>query len=377
MKVSPILALIAAMISLSLPACDRTHAHQHEQNHQEHHKIVVTAPQAKDVVITQPYVCQIHARKFIEVKALVEGYLEEIDVKEGQAVKKDQVMFKIYPPVYKARLEAEEAEAQFARVELNNTKRLFEQKIVAEPEVKLYEAKLQRAEARVNLAKTELQFTEVKAPFDGIMDRLLQMQGSLVKKEEVLTNLSDTSVMWVYFNVPESRYLDYMNGLGQMDKDRRIEVVDSRIELQLANGSKFPYSPGNTVTVEGKFNNETGNIAFRADFPNPDGLLRHGQTGTVLIHRSVKNATAIPQRATFEVLDKRYVWVIGEDHVVHRRPIAIEYELEDIYVIKSGLDVKDKIVLEGVRQVHEGQKLEDVEFQTPEEALKHQKQHAE
>lgn len=375
MKVSPILALIAAMISLFLPACDRTHAHQHE--HQEHHKIVVTSPESRDVVITQPYVCQIHARKFIEVKALVEGYLEEIDVKEGQAVKKDQVMFKIYPPVYKARLEAEEAEAQFARVELNNTKRLFEQKIVAEPEVKLYEAKLQRAEARVNLAKTELQFTEVKAPFDGIMDRLLQMQGSLVKKEEVLTNLSDTSVMWVYFNVPESRYLDYMNGLGQMDKDRRIELVDSRIELQLANGSKFPYSPGNTVTVEGKFNNETGNIAFRADFPNPDGLLRHGQTGTVLIHRSVKNATAIPQRATFEVLDKRYVWVIGEDHVVHRRPIAIEYELEDIYVIKSGLDVKDKIILEGVRQVREGEEVKEYDFEKPDKALAHQKYHAE
>lgn len=376
-KVSPVLTLLAGAVALSLPACARMEG---GEGHEEHNKIVVTSPGVRDVIITQPYVCQIRARKYIEVKALDEGYLEEITVKEGQEVKKDEVMFRVVPVIYKARYEAEKAEAQFARVELNNTKSLNEQKIVSNQEVALYEAKLAKAEARVKLAEAELNFTEVKAPFDGIMDRLYQMQGSLVKKDEVLTNLSDNSVMWVYFNVPEARYLEYMTGLGQMDKDRRIELVDSRVELQLANGSKFKYSPGPFLTVEGKFNNETGNIAFRADFPNPDGLLRHGQTGTVLIHRAVKNAVVIPQRATFEVLDKRYVWVVGEDHVAHRRPITVEHELEDIFVIKTGtLDLKDRIILAGVQQVHENQKLEDVEFEQPQKALdpKHQKFHAE
>src|SRR5205085_7569710 len=128
-------------------------------------------------------------------------------------------------------------------------------------------------------------------------------------------------------------------------------------ELVLANGSKFRES-GKIGAIEANFNNETGNIPFRADFPNPDGLLRHGQTGTVLIHRTLKNAVVIPQRTTFEILDKRYVYVIGEDHVVRQRPITIQHELEDIYVIQSGLDVSDKIVLEGVRQVHDGEKVE-------------------
>jgi membrane fusion protein (multidrug efflux system) len=381
-KASALLALIVAMISFTLPACSRTHAEDHEGGHEEQNKVVVTSPEARDVVITQPYVCQIRAKRYTEIRALEEGYLEEIDVKEGQAVKEKQVMFRVLPVLYKAKLEAERAEAKYAEIKLRNAKRLNEQKIVSDQDVALNEAELAKAEAKVRLAEAELNFTEVKAPFDGIMDRLYQMQGSLVKKEDLLTNLSDNSVMWVYFNVPEARYLEYEGRQaegpqGKRDDSSRLHLADSRVELVLANGSKFPYSPGNTVTVEGKFNNETGNIAFRADFPNPDRLLRHGQTGTIRILRTMHNATVIPQRAAFEVLDKQYVWVVGEDHVVHRRPITIEHELEDIFVIKSGLELKDKIILEGVRQVQDGQKLEDFEFEKLGEALKHQKQHAE
>lgn len=377
MKVSPIPAIILGLISLSLPACDRTHAEEKEQSHEEHNTIVVTSPLIKHVIVTQPYVCQIRSRRHIEVKAMQEGYLEEVTVKEGQAVKKDEVMFKVIPVLYKARLEAEKAEAQFARVELFNTRKLNDQRVVSDQEVRLYEAKLARADAKVALAEAELKFTEVRAPFDGIMDRLFQQQGSLVKKDEILTNLSDNSVMWVYFNVPEARYLEYKRRQRKSQDASQLILVGSQIELALADGSKFDQSPGNTVTIEGKVNNETGNIAFRADYPNPDGLLRHGQTGTVLIHRQMKNAIVIPQRATFEILDKQYVWVVGEDHVVHQRPITIQHELEDTFVIQGGIGVKDKIILEGVRQVKEGQTLEQFEFKKPEEVLAHQKFHAE
>jgi membrane fusion protein (multidrug efflux system) len=203
--------------------------------------------------------------------------------------------------------------------------------------------------------------------------------------------------MWVYFNVPEKQYLEYKAAQKQHE-------AEDKIELLLANHDKFPESCV-LLTIEAQFNNETGNIAFRADFPNPDGLLRHGQTGTILIHQTLKNAVVIPQRATFELLDKRYVWVVGEDDVAHQRLITISHELEDIFVINNGtdvkqanvtsgpvssdnsehgdqnakpaiLDVKDKIVLEGVRQVEEGRKVE-YEFRKPEEALNKQKFHAE
>ena len=329
---------------------------------------MVTSPKAKDVIITQQYVCQIRSQRHINVCALENGYLEEIPVKEGQAVKKGDVMFKIVPTLYKAKLDAELAEAKLAELEFNNTKRLFEEKVVSQNEVALFEAKLAKAQAKAKLAEAELNFTMVRAPFDGIVDRLHEQQGSLIKEGDILTTLSDNSVMWVYFNVPEARYLEYMAGLDQDKEDQKIELV-------LANGSKFPQT-GKIGAIEANFNNETGNIPFRADFPNPDGLLRHGQTGNVLIHRMLKNAIVIPQRATFEILDKRYVYVVDKDDVVHQREIVVQNEMDDIFVIKKGLDVNDKIVLEGVRQVRDGEKVE-YEFRHPEEVLANQKNHAE
>jgi membrane fusion protein (multidrug efflux system) len=138
------------------------------------------------------------------------------------------------------------------------------------------------------------------------------------------------------------------------------------MELVLADDSTFKQDAGNVVTVERAFNNETGNIACRADYPNPDRLLRHGQSGTILIRHPLKNVTVIPQRATFEVLDRRYVYVVGKDNVVHQREIVVQKEVDDIFVVQKGLDVSDKIVLEGGRQLRDGDKVEYV-FRKPEE----------
>jgi len=375
LKASSILAVALGLVSLSLPACQRMHAE--EEGNNVHHKIVATSPEVKDVTVTQPYVCQIRSQRHIEVRALEEGYLEAISVKEGQSVKQGDILFRVIPALYKARYDAEVAEAQFAQVELTNTQRLYDQKVVSLQEVKLYEARLAKAEAKVKLAEAELGFTEVKARFDGIIDRLYQMQGSLVGKGDLLTTLSDNSLMWVYFNVPEARYFEFKQREGKNPDNSRLELVDSRVELRLADGTIFKHDAGNVVTVEGKFNNETGNIQFRADFPNPDRLLRHGQTGTILIHRRLHNAVVIPQRATFEILDKRYVFVVDKDNVAHQTPITIQHEMDDIFVIKSGVQPGDKIVLEGVQQAHDGHKIEDLEFEKPQDAMAHQKYHAE
>lgn len=334
----------------------------------ENHKIMVTSPIAKDVVITQEYVCQIHSRRHINVRALENGYLKAIPIKEGQAVKAGELMFEIVPVLYKARLDAELAERDLAQLELNNTKRLAAKQGVSQNEVKLFEAKLAKAQAKADLAAAELNFTTVRAPFDGIIDRLHEQQGSLVKEGDILTTLSDNRVMWVYFNVTEKRYLEYMAETGQNKESP--DVV-----LRLANHSKFPHT-GKIGAIEANFNNETGNIAFRADFPNPEGLLRHGQTGTVLIDRVLKGAIVIPQRATFENLAKRYVYVVDKNDVAHQREIVIDHELEDIFVIGRGLGVDDRIVFEGVRQVRDGQKLE-YEFRQPEQVVANQKNHAE
>ena len=148
-----------------------------------------------------------------------------------------------------------------------------------------------------------------------------------------------------------------------------------KIELVLANGQKFEHL-GKIGAIEADFNNETGNIPFRADFPNPDRLLRHGQTGTVLISRVQNDAIVIPQRATFEVLSKRYVYVVDNEDVVHQREIKYSNELDDIFVIKSGLGVNDKIVLEGLRQIRDGDKVE-YEDRAAEQVAANLKYHAE
>jgi membrane fusion protein (multidrug efflux system) len=148
-----------------------------------------------------------------------------------------------------------------------------------------------------------------------------------------------------------------------------------KVSLKLANGKTFE-QVGKIGAVEADFNNQTGNIAFRADFPNPDGLLRHGQTGTIVVSRVEDDSIVIPQRAVFEVLQKRYVFVVDKDDVVRQREISVTNELDDIFVVKEGLDVTDKIVLEGTRQVREGDKVE-YEVEKPEQVAQHMKYHAE
>jgi membrane fusion protein (multidrug efflux system) len=366
MKTVRIVALFLALVPI--PFLSGCNAHE-EQSEQDEHTIVVTSPKLMDVVLTQPYVCQIHSRRHIEVCALQTGYLEAIPVKEGQEVKEKQVMFSVMPILYKAKWDAEVAEAKLAGLELQYTEGLATQKVVSQSQVNLYDAKRARAEAKAKLAEAEYNFTKVRAAFDGIIDRLLKQQGSLVKEGEVLTTLSDNKVMWVYFNVPEARYLEYMAGVSQGKEP-------TQVELQLADHSKFKY-PGAIAAIEAQFNNENGNLRFRADFPNPDLLLRHGMTGTVLLRRTVHDAVVIPQRATFEILDKRYVYVVDKDGTAHQHQIKVRNELPDIFVIESGLRVDDKIVYEGVRQIHDGSTVEQSEFRAPDQILAHLKYHAE
>ena len=350
----------------------QSHAEETHEGGEHHapHKVVVTRPVARDVRHTEPYVCQIHSRRHIEVCALEGGYLEAIKINEGQFVKQGETLFHILPTLYSARLDADLAEAQLAQVEYENTKNLVQQSIVSDRELKLSAAKLAKAMAQVKLAQAEMNFADIKAPFDGIVDRLFEQEGSLIEEGSKLTTLSDNSVMWVYFNVPEAKYLKYQARLNSSDSPTALNI-----ELKLANHEIFP-QPGQIGAIEADFDNETGNIAFRADFPNPDGLLRHGQTGTILIHEDVQNATVIPQRATFEILAKRYAFVVDEQHVVHQREIQIGMEQDDIYVITDGLTPADNIVLEGILQVRDGEQI-DFEFQPPEEVLASLKFHAE
>ncbi|MGV3504751.1 MAG: efflux RND transporter periplasmic adaptor subunit [Adhaeribacter sp.] len=316
---------------------------------EEHAKFQVTSPLKKDTVITKDYVSQIRSIQHIEIRALERGYLQQIFVDEGQLVKKGQLMFQIMPLLYQAEKQKAQAEVSFAEIEYQNTKKLAEGNVVSPNELALSKAKLSKAKAELALAQVHLGFTQIRAPFDGIMDHFQVRLGSLVEEGDLLTTLSDNSKMWVYFNVPEAEYLGFKT---KSQAENRLEV-----NLELANHELFDQA-GKVETIEADFNNETGNIAFRATFPNPKGLLRHGQTGNVQMVVPFQNALLIPQKATFEVLDKKYVYVVDQHNVIRSKEITIAAELPHIYVVKSGLAQNDKILLEGLRLVREKEKIQ-------------------
>lgn len=326
-----------------------------ERHETEESRFLVTSPLITDTSITRSYVCQIRSIRHIELRALERGYLQNIYVDEGQSVKKGQIMFQILPLIYQAELQKTKAEARLAEIEYLNTKQLADSNVVSQNELAMTRAKYEKARAEQLLSQAHLNFTEIRAPFDGIMDRLHVRPGSLLEEGELLTSLADNSEMWVYFNVPEAEYLDYIT---RVKKDSVMTV-----SLKMANGKLFPYH-GRVETIEADFNNETGNIAFRATFPNPERVLRYGETGTILVNSPIKNAVVIPQKATFEVLDKKYVYVLNKDNQLQTRHINIAEELSHIYVISEGLSPDDKILLEGLRKVRNGEEIQ-FEFQDP------------
>lgn len=347
------------MVMILLILLSYTNCNEHKKEHKEQVKHLVTSPIKMDTIITKDYVCQIHSIRHIELRALEKGYLQKISVDEGQTVKKGQPMFKIMPNVYQAELQRAEAEADVAEIEYKNTKLLADKNVVSSNELAMSKANFEKANAEVTMAKTHLGFTNVKAPFDGIMDHLHVREGSLLDEGELLTTLSDNSKMWVYFNVPEAEYLDYIT---DGHKDDRTEV-----SLLMANNKEFNHK-GIVETIEGEFNNETGNIAFRATFPNPDKILRHGETGSILMRVPLMDVLIIPQKATFEVLDKKFVFVLDKDNVIQQREIFISDELPHLFVVEKGLSENDKVLLEGIRLVKEGEQIA-YEFLEPEKAM--------
>lgn len=336
-------------IVICLSVLFNTSCRHDEREKHEDTKFSVTSPVRKDTLVYHEYVCQIRSVQHIELRALERGYLQKIYVDEGQAIKKGQMMFQIMPMIYEAEMKKAKAEVNFAEIEYLNTKSLADSNIVSPNELALSNARLNKAKAELSLAQAHLDFTKIRAPFDGIMDRFHVRQGSLLDEGELLTTLSDNSKMWVYFNVPEAEYLDYITSV----KSEKPQVV----RLQMANGHSFEYT-GVVETIEADFNNETGNIAFRAVFPNPKGILRHGETGNILMPTTLKNALLIPQKATFEILDKKYVFVVDKDNVVKTREITTGVEIPHLYVVTDGLQANDKILVEGLRKVKNNQKIE-------------------
>lgn len=366
---------------------NESHTKNHEESHGESHHsghhtgiLETTNPIQKDTFFNKEYVSKIQAYQHIELKALEKGYLQKVLVDEGQVVRKGQLLFEIQPTIYQA--EIQKAKAEVAQtvaerektfVEYQNTKALADSNIVSVNELALAKAELQKADAQIDNAEAELalmeahlKFTQIRAPFSGIIGRFEDIRlGSLLEEGEELTTLTDNSKMWVYFNVPEVAYLDYAENKSEVEA----------LQLQLANGKLFS-KEGKITAVEAEFDNTTGTIPFRATFENPGRILRHGQTGNILWPVRLENSLIIPQKATFEILEKRFVFVVDDAGNVSSREIRIGAELDNVYVITDGLKTDEQFLIEGLRKVKNGDKIE-FEHKEPSQVYSHLNLHAE
>ncbi len=351
---------IAMLLGLCALLCHAACTSKKEEKEEEE-KYTVTTPLKIDTSFTKEYVSQIKSVRNIEIRAQEKGFLQNIYVDEGQFVKAGQVLFRIMPKMYEAELIKAQAEEKSLEIELLNAKTLADKNIISKNEQAVAQSKLQAAKAEVALAKLHLGFTEIRAPFDGTIDRIPLKLGSLIDEGELLTSLSDNSQMFAYFNVSEPEYLQYETDI----KDR----AENKVDLLLANGETFKYK-GNVEVIESEFNSETGNIAFRARFNNAGKLLRNGETGKIQMLVPLKNAIVIPQKATYEIQDKKYVFIVDRNNTVHSQEITITGEIPDLYVVSGGLTENDKILFEGVQKVKEKDKIK-FEFESPEKVLNH------
>ena len=325
----------------------------------------VVHPQVVDTVFVKEYVADIHSLRNVEIRTRVKGFIEKIHVDEGRPVREGQILFTLGGRELKenllranATLKSLEAELKVAEVEWKNTRMLAEKKVVSNTELEMaiarkeaVEARIEEAKASVAIAKLNLSFAEIRAPFDGVINRIPFKTGSVVSEGDLLTTISNNREVFAYYNVSEKEFIDVMkkDSLGRMEE----------VSLLMANNEMFPYG-GKVETVENEIDKATGNIACRARFRNPDLLLKHGASGKILVKEELKDALVIPQKSSFEIQDKIYVYVVDSTQTIRVRNIVPKLRLTHLYVIQSGLSTKDQVLYEGIQQVKEGLRVKPV-----------------
>lgn len=323
----------------------------------------VTQPMVMDVPADREYVASVQNTSHIELCARVEGFIEKVAVDEGQRVTKGQLIFAIGKQAFetdlqraRAKLKSARADLRTAEIEQANVATLLEKKIVAKVDLELAQAKTDAAaaaveEAGADVADSErhLSLAEVRAPFDGIINRLPKKAGSMVNVGDVLTTLSSDGDVFVYFNVSEQEYLELIV--------REDHTASDGLSLVLADGNVYAHR-GRIETVDAVIDKSMGTIAFRGRFPNPDHVLRQGASCKVTVHHLLKQVVVIPQKCTFEVQHRLCVYRVGRDNRVQMEEVEPVLRLPHHFVIGKGLGAKDHVIFEGIQLVHEGQVIE-------------------
>ncbi|MDE7160520.1 MAG: efflux RND transporter periplasmic adaptor subunit [Muribaculaceae bacterium] len=350
-------AAMIALGSLMLAGCKGGDASQQQQ---QAPSLAVMTVTEEDASMNTVYPATLHGVNDVEIRPQISGFLTQVHVQEGQRVAAGQVLFTIDQvqlqaavDAARAAIEVAQANVNTAQTSANNNKILLDKNIISASAYQtsvdaLNAAKAQLHQAQANLitAQKNLSYSVVKAPTAGIVGTIDNKAGSLVSPSTLLTVLSDNGGMEAYFSMTEKEVLDLTDG-GRRTVKEAIATMPE-VQLQLATGTLYPYK-GKIVSISGVLDTQTGSATVKASFPNPDGMLRSGNTGQVLVPTTTSGALKIPQKATFEIQDMKFCYVVGDSSKIHTTPITVS-ELSDgqTYIVTSGLKPGDVIVTEGV-----------------------------
>ncbi|MBW3522532.1 efflux RND transporter periplasmic adaptor subunit [Chryseobacterium sp. NKUCC03_KSP] len=325
---------------------------------------VTTSP----ATIYQEFPTALEGKNNVEIRSQVDGYLDKIYVEEGAYVRAGQALFKIDSRAYgeqmnmaNANLQVANANIQKAKVEVDRLEPLVSAKVVSEVQLRTAKANYaaavaaaSQAKASVGGAKINVGFTTITAPVSGYIGRIPYKKGSLISRTDAnpLTLLSDISEIYAYFSLSELDFIGFQkkySGATLNEKLKNMPMVD----LVIADNSTYP-EKGKMSIVDGQFDKTTGAISVRAVFPNANGALRTGNTGRIRMPQLMSNALIIPQESTFEIQDKTYVYVVGNDQKVTSKPITISGKTENYYFISDGVKAGEKIVYVGLGSLKDG-----------------------
>ena len=322
-----------------------------------------------DITLEQTYPASIEGRQSIRIIPRVDGYLSEIRIKEGQRVRKGQVLFVIDQAIYKAEEKSAKANVEVARAGVESAqltydsrKQLRDKEIVSEYDLRsaqtqldLAKAQLAQAEAQWESARSNLSYTVLTSPSDGVVGSLPYRKGDFVgpSTQDGLTTVADNAQMYVYFSLTEKDAMTRMEEYGSLEN--MIASFPS-VSLQTQGGSTYPHE-GRLESISGVVDRSTGALSARAVFPNPDGLLLSGSTGRITIPYHMGQAIVIPQAATYEIQDKVYVYKVvdgkAESAIITVLPVSDGHN----YVVTGGLEEGETIVAKGASYVREGMEI--------------------
>lgn len=286
------------------------------------------------------------------VQARVSGYITQVLVDEGQAVKQGQALFRLETQALTQSAEAAKAAVNAAQVEVNKLLPLVEKNIVSKVQLETAQANLQRAKAAHNEVLANIGYSVVRAPVSGVVGSINFREGALVTAgSTVLTTVSDVKEVYAYFSMNEKDYLDFLEQYEGVSLAEKLNNMPE-VSLVLANGTTYKHK-GKIRAVTGQIDAATGSMQFRATFANPESTLTNGNSGTIVIPQLHSHALVIPEMATFEQQGVSFAYRVVND-TIKQSVVEIARRSNNLVVVANGLSVGDVVIVEGLSSVHSG-----------------------